>query len=144
MSWWLWLIVGIALLLMELLTPGGFFIIFFGIGAIIVGLLTSAGAAGPIWMQWLLFTGFSLVSLALFRRPLLRWMRAREGEKAPVDAIVGQVAILQEDLPPGGVAKAELRGTAWTARSRGSAPLARGQRCRVETVDGLTLWLRAE
>jgi membrane protein implicated in regulation of membrane protease activity len=37
-----------------------------------------------------------------------------------------------------------MRGASWTARSSGSVALARGQRCKVERVEGLTLWLRAE
>ena len=53
-------------------------------------------------------------------------------------------AVLLADLPPGGVGKAELRGTSWTARNEGERPLATGERARVTRVDGLTLWLRAE
>ena len=49
-----------------------------------------------------------------------------------------------EDVPPGGVGRAELRGTTWSARGTDGSALARGTRCRVERVDGLTLWLRAE
>jgi len=49
-----------------------------------------------------------------------------------------------EAVAPGGVGKAEMRGTPWTARTNGGAALSPGQRCRVERVEGLTLWLRAE
>jgi len=144
MSWWLWVLGGLALLALELLTPGGFVIIFFGVAGVLTGLLTAAGLAGPAWMQWFVFSGLSIASLLFFRRPLLRWMRSREGSRPAVDSLVGELAILQDDLPPGGTAKAELRGTAWTVRSRSGAALARGQRCRVDEVDGLTLWIRAE
>ena len=56
MAWWLWLLVGLALLGVEMLTPGGFFTIFFGVAAIVVGVLSRFGLAGPPWMQWLLFS----------------------------------------------------------------------------------------
>ena len=49
-----------------------------------------------------------------------------------------------EAVAPGGLGKAELRGTQWAARTSGSATLPPGQRCRVERVEGLTLWVRAE
>jgi membrane protein implicated in regulation of membrane protease activity len=49
-----------------------------------------------------------------------------------------------EDIPAGGIGRAELRGTTWTARGADGIPLSRGTRCRVDRVDGLTLWLRAE
>jgi membrane protein implicated in regulation of membrane protease activity len=48
-----------------------------------------------------------------------------------------------EEVAPGGVGKAELRGTTWTARTEGTLTLEKGRRCRVERVEGLTLWLRA-
>jgi len=34
MEWWLWLAGGLALVVAELVTPSGFFIIFFGLGAL--------------------------------------------------------------------------------------------------------------
>jgi|SRR5712671_3960916 len=144
MTWWLWILLGLVLLGLELSTPGGFFIAFFGAGALVVGILTGTGLIGPVWLQWLLYSILSIVFLLLFRRPLLEWMKRREPKQPPVDAIEGETAILTEDLAAGGVARAELRGTSWTVRSRESRALARGQRCRVERVDGLMLWVKAE
>jgi inner membrane protein len=42
------------------------------------------------------------------------------------------------------VGKAEMRGTSWNTRNIGDQPLARGQRCRVERVEGLMIFVRAE
>jgi membrane protein implicated in regulation of membrane protease activity len=143
MTWWMWVLAGLALFAFELLTPGGFFVVFFGVGALVVGLLSGLGLIhGPV--EWLIFSGVSIVSLLLFRKPLLEWMKRREVPRAPVDSLVGETAVLTEDLPAGGVGKAELRGTSWNVRAREGAGLTRGQRTKVERVDGLTLWVRAE
>ena len=144
MVWWLWILAGLALFAAELLTPGGFFIIFFGVAALLVGALTGLRLIGPVWLQWLLFSILSVVFLLLFRKPLLEWMKGREPQRAAVDTLVGETALLTEDLAPGGIGKAELRGTSWSVRSRDGLALAKGRRCRVEQVDGLTLWVRAE
>ena len=144
MAWWIWILLGLILLALEMATPGGFFIAFFGIGALLVGILAGAGAIETVWLQWVLFTVFSVVSLLLFRRPLLEWIKRREPQRPAVDSLVGETALLTEDLPPGGVGKAELRGTSWSVRSRDAAGHAKGKRCRVEQVDGLTLWVRGE
>jgi len=144
MAWWVWVLAGLVLLGLELATPGGFFIAFFGVAALVIGALVGAGLLGSVWVQWLLFSILSVVSLLLFRKPLLEWMKRREPVRPPVDSLVGQEAILTDDLPAGGVGKAELRGTSWSVRSRDGAGLARGRRCRVEQVEGLTLWVRAE
>ena len=34
MSWWLWLVLGLGLTALELLSPGGFYLIFFGLSLI--------------------------------------------------------------------------------------------------------------
>ena len=145
MAWWLWVLLGFALLGCELLTPGGFFFMFFGLGAITVGALDRFDLAGPAWVQWFLFSLISLVFLFPLRGRLVRWMGAGEdAAAAAVDALVGQVAVLLDDLPPGEIGKAELRGTPWNARNADQRALRRGQRGKVTRVDGLTLWLRAE
>lgn len=146
MVWWIWLLVGFVLLLAELLTPGGFFVIFFGIGALTVGILDGFGLAGPPEVQWILFSAVSVVSLFLFRKRLVAWAKRSQMEERPggVDAMVGEVATLIEALEPHGVAKAELRGTSWSVRSDSQYVIPKGTRCRVTRVDGLTLWVRTE
>jgi membrane protein implicated in regulation of membrane protease activity len=142
MAWWLWLLTGLALLGVEVLTPGGFYVMFFGVGALVVGLLVALQAGGPPWVQWLVFSGVSVASLALFRGRLLARFQTGEGA-APMDTLEGELAIPMDDLAPGAVGKAELRGTSWTAQNADDRPLAKGQRCRVVRVEGLTLFIRA-
>ena len=142
MEWWIWLLVGLLLLLAELLTPGGFYIIFFGVGALIVGVLAGFQAAGPPWFQYILFSVVSVVALWLFRERLLQMTRPRSSDV--VDNLIGETAVLLEDLSVNGIGKAEMRGTSWNTRNIGDKPLARGQRCKVERIEGLTLFVRAE
>jgi membrane protein implicated in regulation of membrane protease activity len=141
--WWHWLVAGLVLVVAEMAAAGGFYILFFGIGALIVGGLAAFGLAGPLWMQLLLFSVTSVASLALFRGRLLR--SVQPDPQAPrVDALVGEVAIAAEDLAPGSIGKVELRGSSWSARNGGGVPVARGARCRVVRVDGLTLLIEPE
>jgi hypothetical protein len=142
MVWWLWVLLGLVLLGVELVTPGGFFAIFFGVAAIVVGVLVGAGWISQGTTEWLLFSVFSVVGVAAFRKPLLRALKLDQPRKA-VDAIAGEEAVVVEEVSPGGVGKAELRGATWTARTEGALALAKGQRCRVVRVEGLTLWLKA-
>jgi inner membrane protein len=141
MVWWLWAILGIALLILEVVTPGGLFALFFGIAALVVAALEALGVAGPAWLQWLLFAALSVVLVTVVRRRMRGVLAAR---RDPIDALVGETAVLLDDLPPQGVGRAELRGSPWQARSTEAASLVRGQRCRVERVEGLTLWVRPE
>ena len=139
-SWWLWLLLGFVLLLLELVTPGGFYIFFFGAGAIVVGLLAVAGIAGPASVQWLLFGAISITAFLLFRKPLLQRFATKTGHD--VDTLIGETAVALGEIGIQEIGKAELRGTAWSARNVGSTALRAGERCRVERVDGLMLWIR--
>ncbi len=141
MAWWMWVLVGVALLAVELLTPGGFFALFFGVGAIAVGVLELVGLGAPGWLQWVLWSVLSLALVVGVRRRL-RGVLTSRGPR--VHDLVGETAVLLDDLPPRGLVRAELRGTPWEVRSDSQDLLRRGQRCRVERVDGLTLWVRPE
>ena len=143
MVWWFWIVLGLALAAIELATPGGFFVIFFAVGALAVGALALIGVVNTPWVQWLLFPVMSVVALRLFRQPLIGRMQTR-GEAGEVDSLVGEVAVAVGDIAPGRHGRAELRGTGWSARNVGTTPIAAGQRCRVVAVDGLTLDLHQE
>lgn len=142
MEWWTWILLGLLLLLAELVTPGGFYIIFFGVGAVVVGVLSGFNAAGPLWFQVILFSTISVLALWLFREKLLR-LTQRE-PRQNIDSLIGETAVVVEEIAVNSIGKAEMRGTSWNARNVGEKSLAPGARCRVERVEGLTLFVRAE
>jgi membrane protein implicated in regulation of membrane protease activity len=144
MIWWYWMLAGLVLLGAEMVTPGGFYILFFGLAALVVGTAAGVGLVQAEWLQWLLFSGVAILSLLVFRGPLLAWIKTRDKELPTVDSMVGESALLLEDLGASGTGKVELHGTTWTAHNAGPAPLKKGQRCKVERVEGLALWITAE
>jgi len=140
MEWWIWLSAGLLLMLAELLTPGGFYFLFFGIGACaaaIAALLTDNAI-----VQAIVFASVSIVAVAVFRKPLLE--KLQKSKASAVDQIAGEVAIASSDIAPGEIGSAELRGTTWKARNAGGVTLKSGARCAVEKVDGLMLIVRSE
>ena len=144
MTWWLWAFLGLFLLGSEVVTPGGFYMLFFGIGALVVGALVGLGMIQSEWMSWLLFSVFSVASLVILRPPLRRLMTADRGNVSSVDTMGGETAIVLDDLPPGATGKAECRGSTWNAHNAGDKPLLKGQRSLVDRVDGITLWIKPE
>lgn len=142
MTWWLWLAGGLVLMVAELATPSGFFIMFFGLGALTVGVIAGLGLVEAGWIQWLLFTLCSLGYVGLFRGQLQR--RFQAPPPPDVDSLVGVLAVPQADIAPGAVGRVEVRGSAWSARNVATTPLAAGQRCTVVHVAGLLLAVRPE
>ena len=142
MAWWIWVLLGFALLALELLTTG-IHLGFFAIGAFVVSLLVALGVGGPVWLQFLLFSVISIALLVVLRQPIVRRLR-ESGTKKDVDAVVGQTALAIGDISAGQFGRAELRGSSWAARNIGNSSITNGQRCVVEKVDGLTLFVRGE
>jgi membrane protein implicated in regulation of membrane protease activity len=128
MTWWMWLAGGLVLMVAELATPSGFYMLFFGVGAFGVALLA--------------FTVLSLTTLGLFRGPVLR--RFQQPPSPDLDPLVGSLATPAAAIEAGAVGRVEVRGTAWNARNVSGATLAAGQRCVVTQVDGLLLSVRPE
>jgi membrane protein implicated in regulation of membrane protease activity len=140
-TWWMWVLAGLILMALEVLTPGGFFVFFFGAGAMLVGLLDLMGLHLSFPAQGLVFVGASVGAIVVLRKPAQELFQPR-GMRGKVDSIVGETAQTTEEIPIAGIGKAELRGASWNVRNIGDKPIPRLARCRVESVDGLTLNVR--
>ena len=141
MEWWVWVILGVVLLAAEMVSAG-LFLVFFGVGGIVVGVLVRFHVIEAAWMQWLVFSVVSLVFMALLRKPLQQ--RLKINVRKEVDTMLGERALATEEMTAGGIGKVELRGSTWQARNVGAAPVKSGQGCKVEKVEGITLLVRGE
>lgn len=141
--WWHWLVLGLLLVLAELATAGGFYVIFFGVAALTVGVLAGFGLAGPLWVQLLMFSVLSVATLVIFRARLLSWVQ-HDPQRPEIDTLVGEIGVASEELNPGTVGRVEVRGAAWTGRNTTGSSVSRGTRIRVVRVDGLTLDIEPE
>ncbi len=136
---WIWLILGFALLAAELLS-GTFVILFFGIGA----LLTSAVAIfspAPLALQILIFSLVSLALLLIFRRRFIVPVTDAE-KKSLLSADVDTQIILSEALAAKGETMVAYQGTHWTAVNLEDTELKQGTRVRIERTEGIKLFVR--
>lgn len=139
MSWWLWIVLGVALLVVEVTVDAAFWLLFIGIAAVIVGLGGWLGLTGPPAVQWLLFAVLSLALLYTLRGRLRALVLQRKG--GPVEAVVGEEAVAITAIAAGASGKASLRGAEWNARNTGASDIPQGARVRVSRVDRLVLEL---
>ena len=138
-TWWIWVLVGMAFLVFELVTPGAFFSLFFGVAALCVAVL--AFFQVPPAIQWVAFGVISVVLVGFVRGRVQD--RLRSPEAKPIDTLIGEEVVLLSDLPAGGETRAELRGSPWSTRAASGIALVKGQRCKVERVDGVVLYVTA-
>jgi membrane protein implicated in regulation of membrane protease activity len=141
MAWWLWIVLGAALLAAELfLVDAQFYLVFLGAAAIVVGFADVAGLGGPNWVEWLGFAALSVALLMAFRERLRAKLRpAGSGFR---DTLVGETGVARETLAPGARGGAELRGTTWTAHNLGPEAIPAGARLVVERSEGVVLHVR--
>lgn len=139
LPYWAWLAAGFAMLIFEMLATS-FVLVFFGIGALIVGLTTLVGLTGGINSQLLLFAVSSFASLALLRKTLLSRFSARGGEYPPDYA--GSIAKAETDITTLD-GYANYRGSQWMAyRVDGHETIPAGSTVEVIGIDGVRLKVR--
>jgi membrane protein implicated in regulation of membrane protease activity len=116
-----------------------FYLVFLGISAAFVGVLSLLGIAMPEWVQWLVFAALALISMFTFRKTLYEKIRGnvvgfREG-------VAGEIVEIPEDLGAGKTVRTSFRGSTWTVVNEGSGPISRGERVRIVRTEGLTLYV---
>jgi membrane protein implicated in regulation of membrane protease activity len=136
---WGWVVAGVALLALELLgIDAQFYLVFLGVSAIIVGLLSLVAPELPIWSQWLAFAIFSLIALAGFRRRVYSVIRNRTG-KVEERLTLGDRVMIPVRLEPGATCRVEYRGSSWSARNTAATAIDAGAEAVIAEIDGLTL-----
>ncbi len=134
-----WLIIGMVLMMLELVVPG-FVIIFFGIGAVLVGLLTWLIPGLSDIAQLFLLPILSIAGLAVFRRYFVkRVVKAgtETGTNFDDNDCIGKVVKVVEAIAPETPGKVELNGVNWTASCESAVSV--GQNVKIVSRSGLTL-----
>ena len=135
-EWWHWMVLGLCLSMAELLVPA-FFIVWFGIGALGVGVVLLFAADLSVATQLLLWAALSTVLGAV----LVRHFRPRTMTPVGTSAasVAGEVGVLVTDITP------EIRGQVrfqkpilgsdvWECYAESS--IKAGARVRIAAVEG--------
>ena len=135
-EWWHWVVLGLCLAMTELMVPA-FFIIWFGIGAIGVGIALLMAPDLAVATQILLWSGLSALLVGLWFRYLKPRTVTSVGTSAA--SVAGEVGILVADISPetrGQVRfqKPILGSDVWECYA--DSRIKAGQRVRVVVVEG--------
>ena len=136
---WIWLYIGSALMILELISPG-FVIFFFGLAAATTGVLTMfAGDAFTMMWQLLAFAGFSIVYLVFLRRAVKKVFSGSVEKSASnfEDDFPGKIAVVTEAINPPLSGRVMLGDAEWTAVA--DSPIEKNANVRVIVRDNLTL-----
>jgi membrane protein implicated in regulation of membrane protease activity len=142
MAWWSWCILGVVLLGLELLAVDAqFYLVFAGLSAVVVGLLGLVGLELPVAGQWLLFAVVAVTAMFTLRRPI--YAKLMNKPFGNVNTDLDQRVLLTQELAPGKSCRIEYRGSGWTALNIGDQVIPSGGAARIDSIDGVTLRVRA-
>lgn len=139
---WVWLVGGVAFLLVELTVLGGSFMVLpFGISALIAALLGFSGVS--VTIQWAVFAGGGILLFGIFWR---YQSLVQEGNRLPPGVgaarLVGLTAVVTERVDPDDTeahGQVRVAGETWFARATGPDVLPEGTRVRITEVEGTRL-----
>jgi inner membrane protein len=139
-----WLVLGFLLLISEVVAPG-VVAVFFGVGALVVGVLTYFGVIESLPAQLLWFALISLAALFGLRKHFKRYLMGDVSNKADPGPdrgdLVGARVLVLTDFNQGG-GRIQLNGAKWDAES--DDPLKAGDSAWVVSNKGILLTVSAQ
>ncbi|MGN0844709.1 MAG: NfeD family protein [Kiritimatiellia bacterium] len=138
----IWLIAGIVMIIAEFFLPG-LIICFFGVSALIVGVLNLLIPAVSSTLSLLLFGLLSVILLLGVRRFIPKTFHGnvqRAVEDPDGDEVVGEKVVVTEEITPDRKGAVLFRGSRWLAAS--DSPHAVNETVVIVRRDNLTLIVR--
>lgn len=137
--WKIWLFVAAACVIIEILPPPThFFFLCVGFGALAASI--AAFFSGIYWLPWVVF---AVVTAALTPMlvPLAKFLFTPKFHPSNVDELIGQRALVLEDIQPHAPGMVKIRGETWRARADGET-IPKESWVTVERVEGTHLVVR--
>ncbi len=136
-EWWYWIVGGFVLILAELAIPS-FFLIWFGLGALLIGLLMLALPDISLTAQLALWTVASLAMVLLWFRVFKQSFRKTRAGSAEGETI-GEIGLLVSAIAPFERGKVRfqrpvLGSEEWVCFA--DVEIAAGQRVKVLAIEG--------
>ncbi len=137
----IWASVGLLLLVCEFFVPG-VFLMFFGLGALVVAALMLVCPFLSVAWQLVICGIVSIALLLLLRKRLAKTFVGRTivSQDNLDDDFTGRTAVVTSDIEPGKAGKIELNGAEWKATA--DEAITSGETVAIVSRDGLTLLVR--
>lgn len=133
---WIWLAAAIIFIIIEAVTVG-LTTIWFAAGAL-VALILALIKVG-VGVQVVVFLILSLVLLATTRKIFVNKLKTGS-EKTNVDALVGEEAVVLEDITPFNTGLVKVKGQNWTAIAADKdASILKGSTVKIKAIEGVKL-----
>lgn len=130
-----WACIGIALIIIEVFTTS-FFLLFFGISALLVAALPLLGYHS-VAAELGIFGVLGVLGIVIFRNKIKTSFTVRSDLKTDQDKAI----LLSDDIPAGQTGKIVYRGSPWMAVNNSGLDLKKGNTAFIEKIEGVRLIL---
>lgn len=138
MNWIFWLVLVIVLSFIEIATVSLVSIWFVASGIVAMILSFFIEDTAIITTVFILLGIFLLV----LSRPIVNKLRSKDNEKTNLDRIIGESAIVTEDIKKNEVGEVKVDGKRWSAISKEKC--FKGDRVKILKIDGVKLIVEKE
>jgi membrane protein implicated in regulation of membrane protease activity len=140
MAAWIWLVLGLGLMVLELLAPGSFFMFILGLAGLMVGILGLVGLSESLLPQTVIF---SVTAVLLWIGLGKRLQNVSRRSKNEPGQLVGKRIVVRGDLPPATHGAGELFGSSWRVLNVGEVIIVDGAEAEIIGEEGVTLKVKA-
>lgn len=135
-NYWHWFIAGVVLIVLEVFSPGAFFL-WLGVSAGVVGLILAVFPSVGWESQFLIFAVISVVSIAAWRVRLQKYPTQSEDDNlnTRTKEYIGRVFALSKPIE-NGLGQIHVDDSFWEVRGKNCAV---GEKVKVVSVDGMVL-----
>lgn len=137
--WTIWIVIGIVLIIAEMFTPG-FFLALIGLACLAAGAV--AVFTNGFFLSFLVFSVVSVLLLLLLRPVCVKYFY-KGATSSNVDALIGKEFLVEttinNDLDQGYI---KSNADYWKARSLEQTVIEKGERVRVDKVEGATVYVK--
>ena len=143
MAWWIWIVIGLIIISIEVLVSLEFFLFLIGSAGVLTGLIIwvcgafveTQNLASLHSTGFFVFAISSVLLIFFARGPLKRYFAVKE----QVEFSTGTVTITGANIAPNALGKGEMRGANCQVHNMTASSLIVGQSYSVSAYDGIIL-----
>lgn len=138
-TWAIWVIAAIIFAIIEIYTPS-FFIIWFSVGSLFAALTSVFTNNIPI--QLAVFLVVSVILVLSTKKITDKFITKKNSYKTNSDAYIGKVGIVTEKINSiEAKGRVKIQGESWKAATSNEETIEKGEKVKVEKIDGVTLYV---
>ena len=140
MTWIMWVIAAVVLVILEIVTPGLFFFACLAIGSLCAAAVAYFGVSN--WFEFGIFAVTAIVSIFSIRPFFKKWMNKQSKGfiASNVDELVGQEALVTEKITLNKAGFVKVKSEIWLAES--DSEIEAGEKVIIKSLSGTKVFVK--